>query len=346
MFKKLDLRKFLFMIPILFVLVLYLLIPRLNCKEELILEVGNYYKIPKCEFKYLFTDFTDKLNIEHNIDITRLGEYKIVYSIPKMGLKSTKTVKVVDNTKPEITLKGESSVNVCPSKEYTDEGYIVNDNYDLNLNDKVIVTKSDDKIIYTVSDSSNNMASMERIINYKDVNPPTIKLHGSSTVNVFQSYDYYESGYEAYDECEANLTDKVSISGSVNTNVLGTYYLKYSVSDSSGNSAEVTRTVNVINRSLYTVSGNSTIYLTFDDGPSYTITPYILDILKEEGVKATFFVAGYSSGLNSLIKREFDEGHSIGVHTASHIYNQIYSSLDNYLYDFNIENERLESIKW
>lgn len=342
MFKKLDAKYI--VIFIVFICLLFCLIPRLNCNEEIVLDVGNYYNIPNCEFKYLFTDFSDKLNIEHNIDITKIGDYKINYFLPKIGLKSTKTVKVIDKKNPTIILKGENSTNVCPNKIYNEEGYKATDNYDLDLTDKVIVTSVDNNIIYTVNDSSNNITTIERKINYIDDENPNITLYGSSNINIYQSYDYFEKGYEASDNCDGNLTNKVTIESNVNTKIVGTYYITYSVSDSSGNTTKVTRTVNVINRPLYTVTGNSTIYLTFDDGPSYAITPYILNILKEENVKATFFVVGYSSGLDSLIKRAYDEGHSIGVHSASHVYNQIYSSLDNYLKDFNIVNERIKNI--
>ena len=54
-----------------------------------------------------------------------------------------------------------------------------------------------------------------------------------------------------------------------------------------------------------------TIYLTFDDGPHYGTTNVILDILKEENVKATFFVLNYSENKEYLIKRIVDEGHTI-----------------------------------
>lgn len=60
-------------------------------------------------------------------------------------------------------------------------------------------------------------------------------------------------------------------------------------------------------------------YLTFDDGPSTTITPQILDILKEKNVKATFFVIGsYAKSHPELVKRAYDEGHTIGLHSYTH----------------------------
>lgn len=61
------------------------------------------------------------------------------------------------------------------------------------------------------------------------------------------------------------------------------------------------------------------IYLTFDDGPIPEITPWILDILKEKGVKATFFCVGDNIRKNPAIyQRLLDEGHAVGNHTYNH----------------------------
>lgn len=69
------------------------------------------------------------------------------------------------------------------------------------------------------------------------------------------------------------------------------------------------------------------VYLTFDDGPSDSTTPRILDILKKEGVKATFFVIGCQIPTRtSTVKRIQDEGHALGLHSYSHDYREIYAS--------------------
>ena len=71
----------------------------------------------------------------------------------------------------------------------------------------------------------------------------------------------------------------------------------------------------------------STVYLTFDDGPDDKVTPQVLDILKAEGVKATFYVCGNMVDANpTVLKRIFDEGHAIGNHSYNHDYKQIYAS--------------------
>ncbi len=68
-------------------------------------------------------------------------------------------------------------------------------------------------------------------------------------------------------------------------------------------------------------------YLTFDDGPDAKVTPQILDILKKENVKATFFVLGNMVEQNpKVLKRIFDEGHAIGNHSYNHVYSELYRS--------------------
>jgi len=64
-------------------------------------------------------------------------------------------------------------------------------------------------------------------------------------------------------------------------------------------------------------------YLTFDDGPSLTITPGILDILADEDIKATFFTLPYSGG-DEIFRRLINEGHEIGNHSHSHDYQRLY----------------------
>jgi peptidoglycan/xylan/chitin deacetylase (PgdA/CDA1 family) len=83
-----------------------------------------------------------------------------------------------------------------------------------------------------------------------------------------------------------------------------------------------------------TKTERDTVYLTFDDGPSKR-TAEILDILKKENIKATFFIIGKEGAKEKeLFKRITEEGHTIGIHTYSHVYDNIYDSVENYLEDF------------
>ena len=81
------------------------------------------------------------------------------------------------------------------------------------------------------------------------------------------------------------------------------------------------------------IEGTRYVYLTFDDGPS-TNTDEILDILAQYDVKATFFVCGKeSSKYTDAYKRIVQDGHTLGMHSYSHRYSDIYSSLDSFKED-------------
>lgn len=108
--------------------------------------------------------------------------------------------------------------------------------------------------------------------------------------------------------------------------------LKREMEDLKRENAELKRRLKNSSVSLHE-DGTKTAYLTFDDGPSIN-TPAVLDILKECGIKATFFVIGNNTEFGkSMYRRIVQEGHAIGNHTYSHNYSVIYSSKDAFWRD-------------
>lgn len=82
-----------------------------------------------------------------------------------------------------------------------------------------------------------------------------------------------------------------------------------------------------INATMKRNAEKKEVYLTFDDGPSKTVTPKILDVLKENNINATFFVLGNMVNYYpDIVKRAYDEGNYIANHGYSHVYSQIYAS--------------------
>lgn len=79
-------------------------------------------------------------------------------------------------------------------------------------------------------------------------------------------------------------------------------------------------------------NGRKVVYLTIDDGPS-ELTPQVLDILDKYDCKATFFVVGHDPQYYHLIKEAYDKGHTIGLHTMTHDYAQVYASQKAYFDD-------------
>ena len=93
----------------------------------------------------------------------------------------------------------------------------------------------------------------------------------------------------------------------------------------------------------YSNNGEKIVFLTFDDGTSTTVTPQILKTLKDENVKATFFLTGQNierggAKAKELIKQEFEEGHAIANHSYSHNYGILYPNrvlnLESFKEDF------------
>lgn len=83
-------------------------------------------------------------------------------------------------------------------------------------------------------------------------------------------------------------------------------------------------------------------YLTFDDGPSEN-TVRILDFLKANNIQATFFVLG-KQNQDEVYKRIVDEGHTLALHSNTHQYDEIYTSVDNFMEDINTLADKLETI--
>ena len=315
----------------------------LDGEEQLVLEYGTTYVEPGATACFSGTYLLSKgvnipVQIEGAVDTGHLGTYEIRYTAKHERWKTEKTrsVQIVDTVSPKIWLAETPGNYVIPGQEYQEEGFIARDNYDGDLTDQVVKTVLHDRIIYTVADSSGNMDEVERPIVYYDPVPPELTLHGDTNITLAYGQSYEEPGYTAWDNCDGEITHKVSITGSVQSYRPGTYQLQYTVEDRFGNTDTQTRTVKVKARRQTkpdqpeVVPDGKVIYLTFDDGPGQ-YTEKLLGILAAYDVKATFFVmnTGYSHLLDDIVS----QGHSIAAHTYSHNYKKIYGSEEAYFSD-------------
>lgn len=270
------------------------------------------------------------------VDTSKIGTYKISYSYKynnkKLLLKET--VKVMDNIKPKIILK-DDAIYSCKDGKIYNLYYKAKDNFDGDLTSKVKVTKKDGKVILKVKDSHKNVTIKELDIHKEDNESPKIKLKGYKERNFVVGSNYVDDGVEVKDNCDKNI--KVTKKSNVDYNKAGSYEIKYTAKDSSGNTSTVKRIINIKDID----SKDKMVYLTFDDGPSvYTLE--LLNVLKKYNVKATFFVT--NNGDEKIIKRAYDEGHKIGIHSYTHNFAYIYSSIDNYFEDLYKMQEKLKSL--
>ncbi len=286
-------------------------------------------------------DITDRV-------VRTVGEGTVTYTVSDSSGNETSVVREIvydDRGAPEITLKGETTVTLKYGEEYKEDGFTATDDGDGDVTDKVVRevvtdTIAKDVIRYTAEDSHGNKTSVERTVLYTDDTVPKIVLNGGTDVTQNAGFAYNEAGYTATDEAEGDLTSRVSVSGNVEIYRAGTYTLKYTVTDSFGNSASAERHVTVTPLkapdNIVPVPGK-TVYLTFDDGPS-RYTSKLLDVLAAYNVKATFFVVNVG-GYGEMITREANEGHTVAIHSYTHDYGTIYASEDAYFSDLNRMND-------
>ncbi len=274
-----------------------------------------------------------KINAE-SVDVTKLGEYSIVYNTGKKDYEVK--VKVVDTVDPDYTVKDlelflgeEVNINdiVSDIKDETKtETYFAKEyNFD---------KEGEHKVKVVVEDEAGNKTKKDVVVKLvKDTEKPTLKGVRDRSVYVNGKIDYLD-GITAIDN---RATDpKITVdSSAVDLSKVGTYTLKFKVEDLDNNISEYSVNVIVKERPVNVTddSPERTIFLTFDDGPSFN-TEKILDILDRYKIKATFFVTGNNHSYNHLIKRAHDSGHTIGLHTYSHDYS-IYRSVDTYFDDLN-----------
>ena len=314
---------------------------RLLGDADQLAEVGEAYHDPGAE-AYLTGNLFGKmtgpveLRVENSVDTSRIGDYTVKYGATAFGksAESYRLVHVRDTTPPVITLEYEQDYQASWLVGYKEEGYTAVDNYDGDLTDKVVRTETGDAVYYSVVDSSGNETAVERVIEY-GISEPMIRLVGGEEIEVGAAFTFTDPGYEATDESGNDLTSYVQVSGEVVPYELGTYKLNYTIMNEQGETATAQRVVHIVPQPAVqtVIPEEKTIYLTFDDGPS-AYTGQLLDVLARYGVKATFFVTNLDPDYQDMIGRAFREGHSIGVHSVTHNYAQIYQSKEAFYRDF------------
>ena len=200
----------------------------------------------------------------------------------------------IDTTAPTLTLVGVGTVPVVVGNTYVDAGTTALDAIDGDITSSIIVSNPVDTnvigtytITYNVSDTSGNSAAAltrtVHVIAVPDTTAPVITIVGVNPVTIVQNNTYTDLGATATDNVDSNITANIMTMNLVNTAVVGTYAVNYSVTDSSMNTGTSTRTVNVITPVYFnlgadvvgngTINPNATTTILQGSNQSYTITP-------------------------------------------------------------------------
>jgi len=202
-------------------------------------------------------DLTANINVVGIVDASAVGSYTLEYSVADSsgnGVTAVRTVNVViSDTPPVITLLGDPEVTVECGSVYGDAGATATDIPDGDLTTQIQVQNNvnasvpgDYTVVYSVTDSTNNNTTAQRVVHVVDTTRPVITLLGANAMRVECGSAFTDPGATAIDACDGWLLS-VSVAGSVDTHTVGNYALKYTVTDASGNIAvPVTRTVQVV----------------------------------------------------------------------------------------------------
>jgi len=237
----------------------------LNGEAELTLIQGN----PYTELGATATDDRDEnVSITQTgvVDTNTVGTYTITYTATdKAGNTATtqRTVNVVlppDITAPTLTLNGENVITLFQGVAYTELGATASDDRDGNVNVAISGTVNTSTIgsyivTYTAVDNAGNSTTAQRTVNVvlpPDVTAPVITLNGDASITLFVDVNYEELGATATDQRDGNVN--VTITGSVDTSIEGTYPITYTAIDKAGNEVIATRTVNVVAPTLASIS--------------------------------------------------------------------------------------------
>jgi len=190
---------------------------------------------------------------EVNADV--IGSYTVTYTASDAAGNEAaavvRTVNVVDLTAPVITLTGEAEITHNFGDVYSDAGATALDGIDgvveATTSDTVLINKIGSYgITYTATDAAGNEAeAVERTVTVVDSAGPVITLNGASTITLGQDRRYRELGATALDNVDGELTVGVP-TGTIDNTTIGQYLLTYSVTDNTGHTSTLERTIDVV----------------------------------------------------------------------------------------------------
>ena len=226
-------------------------------------------------------DITQSIGITGMIITAAPGVYTLTFNVKdKSGnaaVSVVRTVRVVDEVAPVITLKGEQSVTVNVGENYEDAGATAHDDVDGDITQSIEITgliitgiPGVYTLTFKVKDKSGNAAvSVVRTVRVVDEVAPVITLKGEQSVTVKVGENYEDAGAMAHDDVDGDITQSIEITGLIITGTPGVYTLTFKVKDKSGNAAaSVVRTIKVVELGppMLTIvrNANGTVTVTFD----------------------------------------------------------------------------------
>ena len=187
----------------------------LNGDKEITINYAEEYSDQGAKATYKGKDISSIIIVNNNLDLEHIGSYEYTYTIKykKQSKKTSRVVNIIDKENPVIELNGKKEISLYVGDTYKEEGAKATDNYDKDLTDKIAITgevdtkkKGEYKLTYTVTDSSDNSSSIERVVKVNEKPKPVVKTQtttqsgGAQKVAVLNYHFFYASSSEGCDE--------------------------------------------------------------------------------------------------------------------------------------------------
>lgn len=271
-----------------------LFVPLLKVKGEnhIKVEVNQPYDDQGAIARYRFLDYSQYIEVNSNVDITKTGTYEVVYSLKDYHKQVTRKVEVVDTTPPNLQLQGPTSIRVFENTVYEEPGVKGIDNYDGDISDQIHIKSNVDmskqgeyQITYSLSDRAGNISEIIRNVNVCQ-DPTNVKL--------YYNHDSYNNKAEEWWFEKSKNHERVK--GAIDEEVLRTYDAYHQGPD------------------------EKVIYLTFDEGGNdITYIKEITKVLDDNDVDATFFLTrNYILNEPDFMNELVENGHLVANHTWHH----------------------------
>lgn len=215
-----------------------------------------------------FGDMTSRIVSTGSVETRVPGSYRVTYNVTDPAGNSAvpvnRTVHVRDTQPPSaITMVGPLNMAIECGTSWTDPGAVA---YDVCAGSLPMepITEPDTQqpgtyyIYYKATDPSGNsiVTRIPREVTVADTLPPVVTLNGPGSITIDQGTPWVDPGVTAHDGCDGEIP--IVVEGYVNTDIPGTYLLRYSASDRSGNHGTAVRTVTVVEAAPGIVSRTST----------------------------------------------------------------------------------------
>jgi len=250
----------------------------LNGESSLILSAGTAYS----DLGATANDAIDgsvTVTTTGNVNSNVVSSYTLTYTASDAaGNQSslTRTVNVVDDIAPAITLEGDSELTHSAGTDYSDAGATATDATDGSVD--VVTTGTVDSatvgsytLTYTATDAAGNIATATRTVKVVDDVAPVLVLNGVTPFAHNAGDVYADMSVSVTDNVDEASAITITATGAVNADVIGSYTVTYTATDAAGNEATaVVRTVNVVDEVAPVITLNGAATVNVPVGGTYT----------------------------------------------------------------------------